>query len=102
MTASVKVSNVREENGSEAIKLTSTLNSSPDGGASEVLQAVLNSASTSDESSGRHDDVTSVADSANISTAASIEKKFGWWNLAESAALQLNTEDFYRQHDKNY
>lgn len=103
MTASVKISNVREESGSEAkIKLTSTLNSSPDGGASEVLQSVLNSASTSDESSGRHDDVTSVADSANISTAASIEKKFGWWNLADAAALQLNTQDFYHQHDKNY
>lgn len=32
------------------------------------------------------------------------EMKCGFcrWNLADAAALQLNTQDFYHQHDKNY
>lgn len=72
------LSNVGEENGGEAIKLTSTLKNSHDGGASEVLQAVLNSSSTSGEESRRADEEASVVDSADTSTAASIGAKFGW------------------------
>jgi len=70
--------NVEEENGSEAIKLVSTLKNSPDGGASEVLQAVLNSSSTSCDLSRCNDEEASAADSADTSTDATVGERFGW------------------------
>lgn len=75
------MSNVGEENGGEAIKLTSTLKNSPDGGASEVLQAVLNSSSNSEESRSTdiRDEEAKAADiSEEASTAASVGERFGW------------------------
>lgn len=70
--------NVEEENGREAIKLVSTLKNSPDGGASEVLQAVLNSSSTSSDVSRCNDEEASAADCADTSTNASVGQRFGW------------------------
>ena len=80
MGGPLDMSKIGEEIGGEAIKLTSTLKDSQDGGALEVLQAVLNSSNASDEVSrnvGMHDEAP-VADGSETSTAASVGQRFGW------------------------
>lgn len=82
MSGPFDMSNVGDGNGNEAVKLTSTLKSSPDGGgAAEVLQAVLNSSNDNSEALRRIDmhDEESVAESdSETCAAASVGEKFGW------------------------
>ncbi|KAG0616912.1 hypothetical protein M758_5G150900 [Ceratodon purpureus] len=101
------MSNAGEGDGSEAIKLTSTLKSGPDGGgAAEVLQAVLNSSNDSSEGStpiDLPDKEAPVADGdSETSAAASPGERVGWWNVLESATLQQNTEEFYSRKQRSF
>lgn len=100
MGGPLDMSKIGEENGGEAIKLTSTLKDSQDGGALEMLQAVLNASDEASRNVGMHDEAP-VADGSETSTAASVGQRFGWWNLLESTTLQQNTEEFYNPKQKS-
>lgn len=65
-----------ENGGAEAIKVTSTLKNSEDGGAAEMLQAVLESTNTGGEASKKKDRVQSI-DDASVGRSSNSSKTLG-------------------------
>lgn len=72
--------NCQEDTMVEAIKLsatTKTKNNQEDGGASDVLQAVLNSSSSNSEQSKYS--TPEPEESSDATTVTSVGRKFGWY-----------------------
>lgn len=94
-----------ENGGAEAIKVTSTLKNSEDGGAAEMLQAVLESTNTGGEASKKKDRVQSIDDASvgrSSNSSKTLRERRGWWSVLESASLQQHTEEFYSPKQRHH